>query len=165
MISDMSWSRIDRYGYFTTSNSYFICRDSTKTDQIFSLLRYGTPTHTSSSALSFPKTLATYDVTYIRDLTISYDTSNPPSFLPDLPCDPKSHMISFALTIPSSEDGGDGVEVTGTIRTSGTEPKIKFYLEGSGKGSRSGIREGLARVREAVGVEWLRAEEFGLESA
>lgn len=32
----------DRYGFFTTSNSYFICRDSAKTDRIFSQLRYGT---------------------------------------------------------------------------------------------------------------------------
>lgn len=111
--------------------------------------------------LVYPKTLANYPITYIRDLTVSYDTSNPPSYTPDLPCDPKSHMISFALTIPGEHE----VQVTGTIRTSGTEPKIKFYLEGSGKGSRALIRDGLQRVREAVGIEWLRAVEFGLEKA
>lgn len=31
----------DRYGFFTTSNSYFICRDPAKTDRIFSKLRFG----------------------------------------------------------------------------------------------------------------------------
>lgn len=34
-------SLYDTYGYFKTSNSYFICRDSAKTDRIFSTLRFG----------------------------------------------------------------------------------------------------------------------------
>lgn len=30
-----------RYGFFTTSNSYFICRDPAIIDQIFTTLRFG----------------------------------------------------------------------------------------------------------------------------
>ena len=72
-------------------------------------------------------------------------------------------MISFALG-STSEEEGDGIEVTGTIRTSGTEPKIKFYLEGSGH-DLGNLRGKLEEVRELIGSDWLRAGEFGLESA
>lgn len=94
-------------------------------------------------------------------------------------------MITFTLVRMK-----DGVEVVGTVRTSGTEPKvcwrvdrlatflhvdrslfalfflpqIKFYLEASGE-SRSFVDQKLAAVREAIGQEWLRWEEFGLEKA
>ena len=70
-------------------------------------------------------------------------------------------MISFSL---GSVDSGDGIQVTGTIRTSGTEPKVKFYLEGSGM-DLGLLRRKLEEVREALGSDWLRAKEFGLESA
>lgn len=67
-------------------------------------------------------------------------------------------MISFAV---SAEQG---INVTGTVRTSGTEPKIKFYLEGSGT-DREAVKAQLARVREALGNQWLKWEENGLEKA
>ncbi|ORY87393.1 hypothetical protein BCR35DRAFT_320944 [Leucosporidium creatinivorum] len=156
-------SLYDRYGFFTTSNSYFICRDPAKTDKIFTTLRFGdTPSSSHSrDSLKLPTTLAGFPITYLRDLTVGFDSSNPPSFEPNLPIDPKTHMISFAV---GSTVSGDGVEVTGTVRTSGTEPKIKFYLEGSGADRRL-VESKLAQVREALGTEWLRWEEFGLERA
>lgn len=40
-ISDHLDALFDRYGFFKTSNSYFICRDPAKTDKIFSRLRFG----------------------------------------------------------------------------------------------------------------------------
>jgi phosphoglucomutase len=76
-------------------------------------------------SLKLPTTLGGFKVTYFRDLTVGYDSSNPPTFKPSLPIDPKSHMISFAV---GSVDTGDGVEVTGTVRTSGTEPKVRLDL-------------------------------------
>ncbi|KAL8292012.1 hypothetical protein RQP46_001478 [Phenoliferia psychrophenolica] len=137
----------DSYGYFKTSNSYFICRDSDKTDRIFSTLRFGSvPAQDADKTvplpLKLPTTLAGFPITYLRDLTIG-------------------HMISFAL---GDVNEGDGVRVTGTVRTSGTEPKIKFYLEASGK-ERGRVESKLEEVREALGTEWLRWEEFGLERA
>lgn len=109
--------------------------------------------------MNLPTTLAGFPITYIRDLTVGYDSSNPPSFTPNLPIDPKTHMISFAVG-----DTTSGFEATGTVRTSGTEPKIKFYLEGSGSDRRL-VERKLAEVRQALGTEWLRWEEFGLERA
>lgn len=104
-------------------------------------------------------------------------------------------MIGFDLgsTSTEGEGEGDGVEVVGTVRTSGTEPKvrrlslsfaasrssrtcaltlsrhcprtqIKFYLEARGA-DRAAVRLKLERVREALGDEWLRWKENGLERA
>ncbi|KAI5478217.1 hypothetical protein MNV49_005282, partial [Pseudohyphozyma bogoriensis] len=152
------------YGYFKTSNSYFICRDPAKTDRIFSTLRFGVPDpkaiDASPLALALPRTLAGFEITYLRDLTVGYDSSTP-DHKPTLLVDPSSHMISFAVG-STSEGEGEGVEVTGTVRTSGTEPK--FYLEGSGN-DRQAVESKLANVREALGDEWLRWKENGLESA
>lgn len=151
-----------KYGFFKTSNSYFVCRDPAKTDRIFFELRYGPsarPNSSSSPVLAIPKTLGGFAISYLRDLTVGYDSSNPPSFTPSLPVDPKSHMISFGIS-----NAGEGVEVTGTVRTSGTEPKIKFYLEASGN-NRVAVEVKLEKVRQAIGNEWLRWQENGLESA
>lgn len=73
----------------------------------------------SPSLLQLPKTLATYPLTSIRDLTVGYDSASPgPDHIPSLPIDKSAHMISFEV------GGDDGVNVVGTVRTSGTEPKV-----------------------------------------
>ena len=54
----------------------------------------------------------------IRDLTIGYDSSQP-NGKPDLPTSLSSQMITFKL---------ENVCLM-TLRTSGTEPKIKYYTE------------------------------------
>jgi len=65
-----------------------------------------------------------------RDLTtgFGYDSSNPPTFTPSLPLS-GGHMITFR----AGDAITDGAAVILTIRTSGTEPKIKYYLEGKGQ--------------------------------
>jgi len=68
-------------------------------------------------------------------------------------------MISFTAGQDSS-----AVKVSGTIRTSGTEPKIKVYIEGRGE-DRALVQETLGRVKSAIGTEWLKWEENGLESS
>ncbi|CEQ40857.1 SPOSA6832_02532, partial [Sporobolomyces salmonicolor] len=154
---------LDRYGFHATSNSYFICRDTAKTDRIFSTLRFGRPDVDSStappSALALPTSLGGYTITHLRDLTVGYDSA---AAAPTLPVDRTSHMISFAVGSVDGDGDGDGVEVVGTVRTSGTEPKIKFYLEARGA-DRAAVRAKLERVREALAREWLRSEENGLE--
>ncbi|GAA6013575.1 hypothetical protein JCM10207_004779 [Rhodosporidiobolus poonsookiae] len=161
------------YGYHATSNSYFICRDPKKTDRIFSELRFGKPdvdlsTAAPTSLLLRPggpsSTLAALPLTYLRDLTLGYDSTAPaPDHTPALPVDKTAHMISFRVgSVDAAQEQKDGVEVEGTVRTSGTEPKIKFYLEARGA-DRNAVRAKLAKVRQAIGDEWLRWEENGLE--
>lgn len=54
----------------------------------------------------------------VRDLTVGYDSTKPGN-KPVLPVSSSSHMITFYM-----ENGA-----TITIRTSGTEPKVKWYSE------------------------------------
>jgi phosphomannomutase len=54
----------------------------------------------------------------IRDLTVGYDSTRPPDYKPVLPVDPNSQMITFTLDN----------HCIFTLRTSGTEPKIKYYV-------------------------------------
>ena len=96
------------YGEFVSYNSYVICRDPIKTDAIFRRIRTGGPGDTY-----FPE-VAGSRVVAVKDVTTGFNS--------DLPLTPDSHMIMFDF------DNG----VTATLRTSGTEPKIKFYTEIAG---------------------------------
>lgn len=74
--------------------------------------------------LNFPKTIGPYRVLRVRDLTVGYDSSSKlPNHTPDLPVSSGTQMITFQLATP------DGLPLEITIRTSGTEPKIKYYSE------------------------------------
>ncbi|EUC54950.1 phosphoglucomutase/phosphomannomutase, alpha/beta/alpha domain protein [Rhizoctonia solani AG-3 Rhs1AP] len=143
-----------KYGYFQTSNSYFICSQSEIIDQIFARLRsYNDPASLSKDKMSqYPKSIGGLTVTGVRDLTTGhgFDSSAPaPEYTPLLPVS-GGHMITFKAK-------GDGVAIVLTIRTSGTEPKIKYYLEGSGS-SREQVTQALSRVVEELGDEWMQAK-------
>uniref|UniRef100_A0A6M2DLH5 Putative phosphoglucomutase/phosphomannomutase n=1 Tax=Xenopsylla cheopis TaxID=163159 RepID=A0A6M2DLH5_XENCH len=105
----------DQYGYHITSNSYYVCHDENTINAIFNRLR------------SYPDTVRTdkyphsilngkYEICRVQDLTAGYD-----SLLghPDLPCSKSSQVITFFFK--------NGFSVT--LRTSGTEPKLKYYSE------------------------------------
>ena len=70
--------------------------------------------------------MGSYTIKSIRDLTIGYDSSTP-DHKPTLPVSSSSQMITFTF-----EDGS-----VLTIRTSGTEPKIKWYSEMGGSPGKS----------------------------
>jgi phosphoglucomutase len=158
-----------RYGYFATRNSYVISPDKALNDRVFRRLRFGfeesVPDLESKDKLSLPETLAGLPVLSIRDLTLGYDSSAPPpDYVPDLPVSSSSHMITFTLrqtsaATPSSEPI---VDVVGTVRTSGTEPKIKYYLEASGS-DRTAVESTLVAVEDSLKREWLRCALFGLQ--
>jgi phosphomannomutase len=109
-------SLYDRYGEFVSYNSYIICRDPKKTDAIFARIRSGGPTG------SYFTEVAGVGIVAVKDITIGYDSTTT-DFACDLPTTPDSHMLMFTFA--------NGV--TATFRTSGTEPKIKFYTEIAGK--------------------------------
>ncbi|KAG0150594.1 hypothetical protein CROQUDRAFT_652195 [Cronartium quercuum f. sp. fusiforme G11] len=144
-----------RYGYFATNNGYFACKDASKVDQAFHRLRFG---ETQASVdlkqresvlqvIQFPKTLASYPIESIRDLTIGYDNSRPPKFMPDLPTSAGSQMVTFTI-------GGEGGQVIATLRTSGTETwKLKYYVEGSAPHQNMAL-EKVNQVVAALRDEW-----------
>ncbi|CAG8619221.1 19353_t:CDS:10 [Cetraspora pellucida] len=139
-----------KYGYFVTENSYFICHSSTTINKIFDKIRYGENPYLYEYKLSYPKTLADHKITYVRDLTIGYDTSKT-SNQPTLPVSKSSQMITFGL-----ENG-----CIGTLRTSGTEPKIKYYFELSGNDKEQVTKE-LSNIVKGVADELLEPEKYGL---
>ena len=122
--------------FFQTKNSYFICDYPLVIDKIFARIRnydgqvgfhFWTPPRGilnlwlqgSSSRPSYPKSIGRLDVSSIMDLTLGYDSSNPPHYKPSLPLS-SGHMIQFRAT------SKDGFQIVLTIRTSGTEPKVRI---------------------------------------
>ncbi|PBK96517.1 hypothetical protein ARMGADRAFT_699497 [Armillaria gallica] len=142
-----------KYGDFVTSNSYFICSDGPTIDSIFARLRNFSDTVSDSS--NYPKEIAGLSVTRVVDLTTGYDSANPPSFKPSLPIS-SGHMVQFR-----AEDKEKGVKIALTIRTSGTEPKIKYYLEGNGY-DREIVVSTLREVVDELGDKWLEAKSHNL---
>ena len=116
-----------KYGEYVSYNSYVISHDANVTDNIFKRLRNSGGNITTNDSLQsgYWKTCAGVKIITIKDITLGYDstitaTSDRSQLLPTTP---DSHMIMF--------DFENGVSVT--LRTSGTEPKIKFYTEIAGK--------------------------------
>jgi len=99
-----------KYGYFEMENSYrFI--ETPKLLLVFERLRSGFQ-HT------YPKSMGKYKITRIRDVTTGYD-SGEKNLKSILPLQPNQQMITFWF-----ENGA-----TATLRNSGTEPKLKYYVE------------------------------------
>jgi phosphoglucomutase len=116
---------------------------------------------------SYPKSITGLEVTSIADLTLGYDTTNPPTYKPSLPLS-SGHMIQFRAA------SREGLKVVLTTRTSGTEPKvrmrrllveetsistsrqIKYYLEGSGQ-DRDAVQNVLREVVKTLNDEWMQA--------
>lgn len=121
----------------------------------------------SGKTPSYPKSIAGLDVTSVADLTLGYDSTNPPTYKPSLPLS-SGHMIQFRAA------SREGLKIVLTTRTSGTEPKvrtrrllagetststsrqIKYYLEGSGQ-DRDAVQNVLREVVRELNDEWMQA--------
>ncbi|XP_070826719.1 glucose 1,6-bisphosphate synthase [Chaetodon trifascialis] len=136
------------YGYHVSKTSYVVCNDPPTIQKIFSRIR------NFDGEGSYPKTCGGIRIVHVRDVTTGYDSSQP-DLRSVLPVTKSSHMITFML-----QNG-----VVATLRTSGTEPKIKYYTEycaspGSSEGS--GLEEELRKVTAAVLDEFLEPERNNL---
>ncbi|KAL7331662.1 hypothetical protein PS15p_203826 [Mucor circinelloides] len=143
-----------KYGYFVSENSYFICDDKKKISKIFDRIRFGEEKQREDEKvghkLCYPETIGGHKVIGIRDLTVGYDSTTADNE-PTLPVSASSEMITFRL---------DNHTVF-TIRTSGTEPKIKYYSELRGA-SEEQARIDLHQVVEAIGDELMEYQKNGL---
>jgi len=149
----------DRYGYFETNNSYFICSDPAVIDNVFTSIRAYNDLQPSEKLGTYPTEIAGLQVTRVVDLTSGYgfDSGNAPSFQTSLPLS-SGHMIQ----IRASAGSGSGLDIMLTIRTSGTEPKIKYYLEGKGE-YRQVVHKLLPEVISALKYDWMKANENHLD--
>jgi len=102
-----------KYGYFATKNRYFFCYDPKVMEAIFKEIRNGG---------KYCESVGPFKIKDIRDLTTGYDSSRPDK-KPVLPVSSSTHMITFTF-----ENG-----TVGTLRGSGTEPKLKYYVELGGE--------------------------------
>ncbi|CAM0141477.1 hypothetical protein VKS41_003809 [Umbelopsis sp. WA50703] len=149
-------SLYEQYGFFVTNNSYFICRNPQTIRDIFFRIRYGSNAVKSQDGkypykLQYPETIGKYKVTGIRDLTVGYDSDTKDN-QPTLPVSSSSEMITFKL------DNG----CVFTIRTSGTEPKIKYYCELAGASAEEAAND-LKVVVDAIGNGLMEAQKNNLE--
>ncbi|KAJ2774933.1 hypothetical protein IWQ56_000218 [Coemansia nantahalensis] len=168
-----------KYGYFVSANAYFVCPDPQKTERIFSRIRFGPAADSQDDdgverikfarphigdVLRYPRTVGGSPVSYIRDLTVGFemrDIDQSPRALtlakgqcwPTLLVSGSSHMITIETR--------NGARLT--MRTSGTEPKLKYYLEVQDSNN---DRAAAARVADtmtrAVADELVQAAKNGL---
>ncbi|XP_008559651.1 phosphopentomutase [Microplitis demolitor] len=103
------------YGRHISNNSYWICHEQETIKKIFDRLR-----NFEGKPDTYPSSIAggKYSIIGIRDLTTGYDNTqlNNKAILP---ISKSSQMITFTFS--------NGLVCT--LRTSGTEPKIKYYTE------------------------------------
>jgi phosphoglucomutase len=110
-------SLYEKYGTWVSHNAYYICKDPAKTLAIFNRIR----NWDSAQKMNYPKSLGGFKVISTRDLTVGYDSTKS-DLKPTLAVSSTSQMITFRLEN----------DCLITLRTSGTEPKIKYYTEYKG---------------------------------
>ncbi|KAL8813672.1 MAG: hypothetical protein Q9223_000293 [Gallowayella weberi] len=130
-----------KYGYFETINTYWRSPHIHKTQLTFSSIR--------NLKHPYPTQVGHRKVLRWRDLTTSYDSATR-NHIPELPCSASTQMITCWLESSESDDG-----IRFTVRASGTEPKIKLYLECRSKDQES-AHKGAVEV-----LGWLKGGWFG----
>ncbi|KAF2808054.1 phosphoglucomutase-like protein [Mytilinidion resinicola] len=135
----------EELGYFEEANTYLISPSTAVTNEVFRTIRTLRHPH--------PTTLGSRKILAWRDLTLGYD-STAKNHVPFLPVDSTSQMITCDL-----DD-----QVRFTVRGSGTEPKIKLYIECRAS-TRASARAGADSVLKDLLSEWFVPEKTGLRLA
>jgi phosphoglucomutase len=129
-------------GCFEDANTYLTSPSPATTTSVFTAIRgLGDP---------HPTQLGTRKIVRWRDLTVGYDSKSK-DHVPDLPVDKNAQMITCELS--------DGSRFT--VRGSGTEPKIKLYIECVGKSSEE-AKKGAGEIQKDLLTEWFKPELNGL---
>ena len=137
-----------RYGYFNMNTSYFFCDASSgKMDAIFARLRNYPGTG------SYPSAAGPHKIRSVRDVTRGFDSSHPQG-LSSLPTDRSSQMLTFTF-----ENG-----CSCTLRNSGTEPKLKYYIECRAEKSAEDAAALTKEMSKLIIDEFIQPVQNGLEA-
>ncbi|OXA53066.1 phosphoglucomutase-2 [Folsomia candida] len=139
----------EKYGFHTTRNGYFLCHEPQVIVSLFDGLR-------SMENGGYPTQLANgkYKITRVRDLTTGFD-SGEKNQEATLPTSKGSQMITFYF------DNG----LVATLRTSGTEPKIKYYTELCGEARHrdwDALKNTLNDMVDTIIRDWIEPTKWGL---
>eukprot|EP00656_Telonema_subtile_P043287 TRINITY_DN49666_c0_g1_i2.p1 TRINITY_DN49666_c0_g1~~TRINITY_DN49666_c0_g1_i2.p1 ORF type:complete len:197 (+),score=52.96 TRINITY_DN49666_c0_g1_i2:180-770(+) len=146
LLSERLEALYHKYGFFGMEASYFVCNDPHKMQRIFDRLRPAASDSGDYVAACGPHKLAS-----IRDLTTGFDSAQADNKA-ILPVDPSSQMITFSF-----ENGA-----VCTLRGSGTEPKLKYYVEAQGA-TREQMQSNLDTMKQAVVEHLLQPDRNHLE--
>ncbi|GAV55963.1 hypothetical protein ZYGR_0AZ01350 [Zygosaccharomyces rouxii] len=134
-----------RYGVFREYNGYYVVDEPSLTNRTFAYIRNDyTP-----KGENYPRTIGELQVKTFRDLTTGFQSDTPDN-IPNLPVDPSSQMITI---VAQPKGCGSEQQVRFTLRGSGTEPKLKVYIEASAQ-SDSRARELAKRTWDILREEW-----------
>ncbi len=139
--SDYLESIYKEIGYYLTKNHYFLCYDPEKMKAIFDDFRNGG---------KYADKLGEFAISNIRDLTTGYDSSQKDKKA-ILPISKSTQMITFFFA--------NGA--TCTCRGSGTEPKLKYYIEYH-DADKQKAAETLAKLHKAIVDHFLKPTQYGL---
>ena len=139
-----------KYGYFETMNTYWRSSDVAATKSVFEKIR----------SFDLSGFLPHFKVERKRDLSTGFDSSETEQEAV-LPSSPSTQMITYWLAPDLSTDGECG-GAKFTIRASGTEPKIKIYLE-SWDSNPDRARKGAAKILRTLKEAWFNDEAFTIE--
>jgi phosphomannomutase len=136
-----------RYGYFKMVNSYFFANQD-QCATVANKLRNWNNTGT------YPTACGEYEIVSTRDCTLGKDTKFPDG-KSVLPIQPDAQMLTFTF-----KNGA-----TCTLRNSGTEPKLKYYVEVVDYECKDKAAQLLVSMTDAVIANFLKPEEHGLQAA
>lgn len=133
------------YGVYLTKNSYFFCYEPEKITMIFDEIRNGG---------KYVDACGEFQVSSIRDLTTPGYDSLTADHKPTMPVSASTQMITFTFV--------NGA--VATLRGSGTEPKLKYYVElfGDGDADPKMIQKQLDQLVSDIIQTCLKPEKYGL---
>lgn len=142
------WMRLQQlyetYGFFEDANTYLISPSPAITNEVFEDIR-------SINDGARPQSIGKRTILRWRDLTLGYDSATKDN-KPDLPVDASAQMITCELD-----------DIVFTARGSGTEPKIKLYIEARGESSSEAKARADAVLKDLL-EEWFKPA-YGLKLA
>ncbi|KAL0238851.1 hypothetical protein PCE1_004542 [Barthelona sp. PCE] len=144
-IHDQLTALYEKYGFFCSNDGYYFTPGNTVTDAVVDYIRHG-------NNGTYLDNVNGVKVAHVSDLmTPGYDNTTPDN-KPTLPVSAAPNMTFWFEN-----------DIRVTIRTSGTEPKVKWYSE-IRRPTLEAARTELDEFIDILKRDWLKPEHFGLIS-